>query len=673
MNSLPRLRAAAVIAALLFAAGASAHPPGADGQHDDHHHADPARIRTWTNAKTGEVVRGAFLAARAVDGVVRVSIERETGDVVVFPLADLAEADRAEAQRRIDEVKATNERLAAQAAMNAAIQPEAMPAANATMREREPEASTPASPAQAAPFKAFGPFVSTRWDDRWLYVESDGLPHTPLASLPPGTKADDAKKTIIFSHTMMVGITAWQQQVPLPQNYRGANAWQIPLKPELADKPVSAKEQLFRGAIALAANGVPIFNPIKNDGKTDSFLAGELDEFGGHCGRADDYHYHIAPTHLQKYLGAGQPIAYALDGFPIYGLFDPSAKPDGPDAEKCCPLGSHEKLDGLNGHFAPAPAGSPPGARGLYHYHASVKYPYLNGGMRGVVTVKDDQIDPQPRASSPRAALPPLRGAKITGFKAMGKSDEPAWSLEYMLGGKKHFVNYRLENAKWIFDFVDPLGATKTDTYDATSPQRKQGGRGGRGEGGGDRRPREDGAGGGNRPPRPPRDAAPQTAPEPATRPAATGFALSSADVTDGRLSIECTCDGKSRAPSLSWGTPPEGTKAFAVVMHHITRDNDTHVYMVVANIPPAARELKSGDVGVGTWGQNSVNRKNAYAPPCSQGPGDKTYTITLYALSAETVLPKGTPCNRDALLAAIKDSTLETTTLEVKYARAAK
>jgi hypothetical protein len=74
---------------LLFATGASAHPPGADGQHDDHHHVDPAKIRTWTNAKTGEVVRGAFLAARAVDGVVRVSIERESGDVVIFPLADL--------------------------------------------------------------------------------------------------------------------------------------------------------------------------------------------------------------------------------------------------------------------------------------------------------------------------------------------------------------------------------------------------------------------------------------------------------------------------------------------------------------------------------------------------------------------------------------------------------
>lgn len=140
--------------------------------------------------------------------------------------------------------------------------------------------------------------------------------------------------------------------------------------------------------------------------------------------------------------------------------------------------------------------------------------------------------------------------------------------------------------------------------------------------------------------------------------------------MTDGRLSVECTCDGQSRAPELSWDKPPEGTKAFAIVMHHIARDNDTHVYMVVANIPAPTRGLKRGDTKVGTWGQNTVNRKNAYAPPCSQGPGDKTYTITLYALSAEAKLTEGKPLTRDALLAAIKDTTLATTTLDVKYAR---
>ena len=133
------------------------------------------------------------------------------------------------------------------------------------------------------------------------FVESDGLPTT---------------------HNMMVGIVSWQQQVPLPQAYTGDNAWQIPLAPELSDNPISAANEMFRGAIALAVNGVPIFNALNNRGD-DAYLAGELDQWGGHSGRADDYHYHIAPTHLQEVVGADQPIAYGLDGFPIYGLTEP--------------------------------------------------------------------------------------------------------------------------------------------------------------------------------------------------------------------------------------------------------------------------------------------------------------------------------------------------------------
>ena len=65
-----------------------------------------------------------------------------------------------------------------------------------------------------APFEKLGQ-VRTRRDDRWLYVESDGIPDHPL----------------------MVGIRAWQQQVPLPQKYVGDNAWQIPLHPVQAKEP----------------------------------------------------------------------------------------------------------------------------------------------------------------------------------------------------------------------------------------------------------------------------------------------------------------------------------------------------------------------------------------------------------------------------------------------------
>ncbi len=272
---------------------------------------------------------------------------------------------------------------------------------------------------------------------------------------------------------MMVGITALQQQVPIPQRFTGTNAWRIPLRPEWSDAPVSAKEQLFRGAIALAANGVPIFNPIKNDGKTDTYLAGELDQHGGHCGRGDDYHYHVAPLHLQEVVGADKPIAFALDGYAIYGLFNPRAKRG---SEHSCPLGGTDALDSFNGHFGAAPPGTPEGAtgaKGVYHYHASKTYPYVNGGMRGKVTVREDGIEPQPRDTPIREALQPLRGAKITGFTARVKDGVPTFSLAFSVGSRKGFVNYSIKGAgaeaTYLFEFIGPDGKSWTEAYAANA------------------------------------------------------------------------------------------------------------------------------------------------------------------------------------------------------------
>lgn len=299
-----------------------------------------------------------------------------------------------------------------------------------------PRPSTPSSPpknslgpkpAQAAAFNAFAPKVKTTWDKQYLYVESDSIP----------------------DHQMMVGITAWQQQVPITQPYTGNNVWRIPLQPVPAKAPMSAKNNFFRGAIALAANGIPIFNPIKNDGRTDTFLAGELDRFGGHCGRADDYHYHIAPLHLQKTVGAGNPVAYALDGYPLLGL----TEPDGT---------APRNLDSLNGHSH--------GTLG-YHYHSTRTYPYINGGFHGQVTEAGGQVDPQPRAQGVRPALPGLRGAKITGFH----KDEQGWnSLVYQINNRLGSVRFlELKNKSYQFEFKDTNGNTRNETY-----QRRQVGSG---------------------------------------------------------------------------------------------------------------------------------------------------------------------------------------------------
>lgn len=297
--------------------------------------------------------------------------------------------------------------------------------------KKKASAQTGPAPKTAQPFLKFPEAALVDWDEKYLYVGSDGLP----------------------DHPMMVGITAWQQQVPLPQSYYLGNAWSIPLNPVPAKVGMSAKTNFFRGAIALAANGIPIFNPIKNDGRTDTYLAGELDEYGGHCGRADDYHYHVAPWHLAEKLGPNLPLAYALDGYPIYGL----KEADG---------GEVSGLDSFHGHT---------NASGEYHYHASKSYPYINGGFHGEVSIGGGQVEPQPSANPVRQAGEPLPGAKITGF--IMSADKRKYQLEYKQGGKIGSVNYEiLSNGNVHFTFKSPDGRISESTSEK-GKQRKGGDR----------------------------------------------------------------------------------------------------------------------------------------------------------------------------------------------------
>lgn len=422
-----------------YTATAIAHPGGHGSTASD-------ELRIWTNAASGESIKAAFLMAR--DG--RVYLEQASGEAIAVPLNELAAADRHYAEAQIERIRqrhnqsvpssspATSEVVSALATLLAGL-------TTAFFFRRSPRLAVGVClaivlvcgvavrhqaqtnrPALAAAFDKYSPKVKTRWDNQYLYVESDGLP----------------------DHPMMIGIRAWQQQVPLPQPYTGNNAWQIPLKPVLASQPISAKTALFRGAIALAVNGVPIFNALNNRG-ADSFAIGELDEWGGHCGRADDYHYHAAPLHIQQKVGTTQPIAYALDGFPLYGLNEPDGKPARP-------------LDEFNGHADKADT---------YHYHSTKTYPYINGGLRGVVTVREDQIDPQPRAAPVRQYTQPLRGATITDFKTVGPNH---WQLKYKLQGKTHEVNYNLsDNGNAEFTFVDGDGKGVTEHYSRRDTNRR--------------------------------------------------------------------------------------------------------------------------------------------------------------------------------------------------------
>ena len=102
-------------------------------------------------------------------------------------------------------------------------------------------------------------------------------------------------------------------------------------------------------------------------------------------------------------------------------------------------------------------------------------------------------------------------------------------------------------------------------------------------------------------------------------------FVLSSPEVIEGgMLPREYTCDGGSATLPLQWSGVPAGTQSLAVVMYTIPGPYESHWYWVLYNIPPATQSLGQNVAGVGTLGNNSVNGRTEYAPPCSKGPGLK-------------------------------------------------
>ena len=501
----------------------------------------------------------------------------------------------------------------------------------------QPAANNASRPKEATVFDRFAPRVVTRRDAQFLYVESNGLP----------------------AHNMMVGITSWQQQVPLPQKYSGNNAWRIPLHPEVASEPLSIKGRFLRGAVALAANGIPIFNPQNNRGEISAEI-GELDQWGGHCGRADDYHYHAAPLHLQSIVGAGQPIAYALDGYPILGLTEGNGTQ---------PVG----LDAFNGHST-ASVG--------YHYHASTKYPYVNGGFHGVVSEKEGQVDPQPRATPVRDALTQLRGAKITGFESNGKN---LYKLTYELNAEKRAVLYATnEDGSATFEFQTGKDGTSRQNY---TP--RQGGGGDPGN-----RPKSDRAPGPandqGQPPKPMRPDERGKQPKPPQSPKANGetpqtpnasntaaplfpgFVLRSTEVQNGgQLPVEYTGDGAGSTLPLQWEGAPSATQSYTIVMHHLDPEGKTKWYWILYNIPASIQSLPKNSKDIGALGSN-FKGVLGYEAPHSKGPGAKTYVISLFALSGpvELAVPAA-KIDYTTIMSAIQGKILARSDLSVTYTRA--
>jgi phosphatidylethanolamine-binding protein (PEBP) family uncharacterized protein len=157
--------------------------------------------------------------------------------------------------------------------------------------------------------------------------------------------------------------------------------------------------------------------------------------------------------------------------------------------------------------------------------------------------------------------------------------------------------------------------------------------------------------------------------------PKTTAFTLTSdVGLDGGTLPAEYTCDGVGLSPELSWANAPSGTKEFAVLMTTPAGPGDvgtTKWNWVLYGIPVTATGLARNTTGIGTAGVGSDGPTLGYQPPCSQGPGIKYYTFTVYALSGSPSLPSAPDQVTGAVLTqAISSITLGSASITLNYTR---
>lgn len=271
--------------------------------------------------------------------------------------------------------------------------------------------------------KQFSKTVSIMCDSTWMYVSSLEVPNDE----------------------MMVGITGWNQQVPLPFIMSDvlSTIWKIPLKGTWSK---STTPTTGVSATALMINGVPLFNPTKPSQsgnqtvyspQTDPKLIGELDNCDGHSGRGDDYHYHAYPACLVKTLKSKNTVlGWVLDGYPIYGLTEANGA-------------AVKSLDSCSGHDIKNGVG--------YHYHYTIKAPYSPMCYHGALPIENNP-EHQPTAANGRAPGAPAK-VLITKmvFNLAGTS-----TLTFTSNGVEGSVSYTPTTSNditkecWNFSYLNP-------------------------------------------------------------------------------------------------------------------------------------------------------------------------------------------------------------------------
>lgn len=138
-----------------------------------------------------------------------------------------------------------------------------------------------------------------------------------------------------------------------------------------------------------------------------------------------------------------------------------------------------------------------------------------------------------------------------------------------------------------------------------------------------------------------------------------------------GFLPATYTCDGTGSTLPLSWANAPASTAEFALLLSTAPTPGTIKYDWVLYHIPATTTSLAKDSFLVGTVGVGDDGPGTVYDPPCSQGPGAKDYTFTLYALSAApTFSVPATQVTGELVASAIAPLTLVSASLNVSYSR---
>jgi hypothetical protein len=143
--------------------------------------------------------------------------------------------------------------------------------------------------------------------------------------------------------------------------------WSLPLHPRAATAPGCTNG----GPIGVLDDGVVLFNALDGEGR-DAGAHEVLDLCAGHPAPGNLYHHHdIPPCILSKVRnGTTKLVGYALDGYGIYVVKDAKGRlPGNASLDACHGTTSTVMWDGR--------------LTRIYHYVATIEYPYTVGCFHG--------------------------------------------------------------------------------------------------------------------------------------------------------------------------------------------------------------------------------------------------------------------------------------------------